>query len=241
MRLKVGWEVAVNVGLRLAARSAALQSAPNERRRGTRESRMRQLHNPRSTVRSAVALSLVLTVATGLMACSSSGSSTVGKIEKYLVADVPSEFTQQDDDLAGTGPTDLAKAANDAGFSGAATFLQQAGFVAEYQRLWTTNDFRSTIYVRLAQFSAQAGAASYCAKLAELLRDKVATPTSFSVDAMTGAIGVRASDRDGSASAVFAAKGRWCVEALWGGTNELPAEEQIAKATSLFRQQYDKL
>ena len=202
---------------------------------------MSQLHNPGSVPRGALLLTFVLTLVAGLAACGSSGSSSSSKIEKYLVADVPAEFTQQDDDLAGTGPTDLAKAAADAGFNGAAAFLQQAGFVAEHQRIWTTGDFRSTIFVRLSQFGADAGAAQYCSKLAELLRGKAAAPTDFTVDGVPGAVGVRASDRAGSASAVFAPKGRWCVEALWGGTNDVPADEQIAKATGLFRQQYDKL
>lgn len=202
---------------------------------------MRQLHNSGTTARTGVLFTLGLALVAGLVSCSSSGSSSNSKIEKYLVADVPAEFTQQDDDLAGTGPTDLAKAAADAGFNGSAAFLEQAGFVAEHQRLWTTGDFRSTIYVRLAQFGADAGAAQYCSKLAELLRGKTSAPTAFTVDAVSGAVGVRASDRDGSASAVFATKGRWCVEVLWGGTNDVPADEQIAKATALFRQQYDKL
>ena len=51
-----------------------------------------------------------------------------------IIRDVPMEFSLQDDDLAGTGPTDLDKAAADAGFDGAKRFLEEAGFEREYQR-----------------------------------------------------------------------------------------------------------
>ncbi len=158
-----------------------------------------------------------------------------------IIRDVPMEFSLQDDDLAGTGPTDLDKAAADAGFDGAKRFLEEAGFEREYQRIWTTNNFGSTIYIRIAEFAARNGAQLYCSRLAEIVRAKTSTPEAFAVDGVPSAIGVRGTDRDGSASAVFAVKDKRCVEVLWGGTNDVPAAEQIRKATELFNRQYAAL
>ena len=155
-----------------------------------------------------------------------------------IIRDVPMEFSLQDDDLAGTGPTDLDKAA---GFDGAKRFLEEAGFEREYQRIWTTNNFGSTIYIRIAEFAARNGAQLYCSRLAEIVRAKTSTPEAFAVDGVPSAIGVRGTDRDGSASAVFAVKDKRCVEVLWGGTNDVPAAEQIRKATELFNRQYAAL
>jgi len=172
---------------------------------------------------------------------SSTDPALVDPVGTLIIRDVPTEFSLQDDDLAGTGPTDLDEAAADAGFDGAKRFLEEAGFEREYQRIWTTNNFGSTIYIRLAEFAARSGAQLYCSRLAEIVRAKTSTPEAFAVDGVPSAIGVRGTDRDGSASAVFAVKDKRCIEVLWGGTNDVPAAEQIRKATELFNRQYAAL
>jgi hypothetical protein len=155
-----------------------------------------------------------------------------------ILRDVPDGFSLQDDDLVGTGTTTLDQAAANAAFDGAKKFLEELGFRREYQRLWTTNDFGSTIYIRLAEFDTGSGAQRYCSRIAEIMRAKTSTPEAFVVDGVPSAIGVRGVDRDGSGSAVFAAKGTRCVEVLWGGTNDVPSTEQIGKVTELFNRQY---
>ena len=169
---------------------------------------------------------------------SSTDPAVVDSVGTLIIRDVPAEFSLQDDDWVGAGPTDLNKAAADAGFDGAKRFLEEAGFEREYQRIWTTNNFGSTIYIRLAEFATRNGAQLYCSRLAEILRAKTSTPEAFAVDGVPSAIGVRGADRDGSASAVFAVKDKRCIEVLWGGTNDLSAKEQIRKATELFNRQY---
>jgi len=172
---------------------------------------------------------------------SSTDPALADPVGTLIIRDVPTEFSLQDDDLFGTGPTDLDKAAADAGFDGAKRFLEEAGFEREYQRIWTTNNFGSTIYIRIAEFGTRNGAQLYCSRLAELVRAKTSAPEAFAVDGVPSAIGVRGTDRDGSASAVFAVKDKRCIEVLWGGTNDVPAAEQIRKATELFNRQYAAL
>ena len=155
-----------------------------------------------------------------------------------IIPDVPTGFSLQDEGFVGTGPTDIDKAAADAAFDGAKKFLEDIGFEREYQRLWTTNDFGSTIFIRIAGFETASGAQRYCSRIAEIMRSKAPAPEAFVVDGVPGALGVRGIDRDGSASAVFATKERRCVEVLWGGTNDVPSAEQIGNVTELFKRQY---
>ena len=159
-------------------------------------------------------------------------------VGRLLLDTVPSGYIQQDDDLAGTGPKDLAAAAVDDGAPDAIAFLGGVGFERGYQRLWTTQDYRSTIYLHISVLGSNDGAVAYCRRLADNLRRKATTVDEFAVDGVPGAVGVRGGAADGAASAVFAARGSRCVEVLVGGTTDIPAGEQIAQVKALFRQQY---
>ena len=162
-------------------------------------------------------------------------------VGRLLLDTMSNDFIQQDDDLAGTGPKDLAAAAADDGAADAVQFLEGVGFVRGYQRLWTTQDFRSTIYLHLTVLGSDDGAVAYCGRLAENFRRKATTLDEFTVSDVPGAVGLRGGASDGAASAVFASRGPRCVEVLVGGTTDIPAAEQIAQVSKLFVQQYAKV
>lgn len=76
-----------------------------------------------------------------------------------VVEDVPG-FSQEPDSTGGTGPSDLAKAISDDGQPDADRVLNETGFRAGYQRLWSNNaDDRLVIFVY--EFCKEDGAQSY--------------------------------------------------------------------------------
>lgn len=159
-------------------------------------------------------------------------------VGKYLIRDVPGGFRVQEDDLANTGPADLGGAIEEDGADDAKAFLEGIGYQHGYRRLWATNDFGRSLYISLDLLGDEAGATAYCARAAANMRAKATTTSDFTVDGHPKAIGVRASDESGSASAVFEGKGKWCVEALIAGTNDVPMADQQTQAIDAFLLQY---
>lgn len=82
-------------------------------------------------------------------------------LEALLISSVPVAFTRVDDNEAGTGPSDLAKAVSDDGRSDAEAVLTEAGFMGGYQRAWQTDDQSTFVVVFLYQFSSPEGAVAY--------------------------------------------------------------------------------
>lgn len=162
-------------------------------------------------------------------------------VGKYLITSVPKGYRVQDDDLANTGAADLARAAEEDGASDAQSFLEGIGYQHGYRRIWATQDFGRSIYVALDLLSNEAGAKAYCERTAQNMRNKASLVEGFGVEGRANAVGVRVSDESGSASAVFEAKGSWCIEVLSAGTNDIPAASQREQAATLFLAQYDAL
>lgn len=160
---------------------------------------------------------------------------------KYLITSVPKGYRVQDDDLANTGAADLTRAAEEDGASDARSFLEGIGYQHGYRRIWATQDFGRSIYVALDLLANEAGAKAYCERTAQNMRNKASLVEAFGVEGRPTAVGVRVSDESGSASAVFEAKGSWCIEVLAGGTNDVPVASQREQAASLFLAQYDAL
>jgi len=159
-------------------------------------------------------------------------------VGKFLISSVPEGFRLQDDTLANTGPADLGLAADEDGAPDAKAFLEGIGYQHGYRRIWATNDFGRSLYISLDLLGNESGATAYCARAAENMRGKATTTSNFTVDGHPQAIGVRASDESGSASAVFESKGAWCVEVLVAGTNDVPMADQQAQASEVFLLQY---
>lgn len=159
-------------------------------------------------------------------------------VGRYLISTVPEGFSLQSDEFAGTGQVGLDLAVEEDGASDARSFLESVGYVSGYRRMWGTNDLGRTLFVALDLLGDDAGATAYCARAAETMRKRGTVASAFDVAGHPEAIGVRASDGSGSASAVFAAKGRWCVEALMGGTNDIPMADQQQQAIDTFLLQF---
>jgi hypothetical protein len=109
--------------------------------------------------------------------------STAGSLEDLLITSVPEGFVQIDDDVADTGPSDLAKAVRDDGGPDAEAVLTDAGFVGGYQRSWQTEDASGLIIVFLYQFSDASGASSYGDRMIETFdNDPTFEAVPFDVD-----------------------------------------------------------
>ena len=87
-------------------------------------------------------------------------SAATDAVAAKLIDQIPG-FKLQPDNVGDTGPSDLAKAADDDGSTNARQTLTQAGFVAGYQRLFTNDSGDTMFALALYEFSSSTGAADY--------------------------------------------------------------------------------
>jgi hypothetical protein len=138
-------------------------------------------------------------------------------LEPLLITAVPAGYVQQADSVGDTGPSDLAKAISDDGNADAQTVLTKDGFVHGYQRLWQ-NAGQNQIVLFLYQFSAAAGATSYAERsVSQVTSDPSVKTTSFSVPGVPTAVGLEATDSNGSGAVVVFDKGVYLVQIAVNG------------------------
>jgi hypothetical protein len=153
----------------------------------------------------------------------------VGSLASLLITSVPDGFPQQIDTVADTGPTDLAKAAQDDNSTNARRALLVTGFVRGFQRLWTgvdsdSNDSQNFIF--LYEFQSAKGAQGYADhwRITDVQNASGAAPTTFSPAYMPGSVGLRIQDKTGSTGVVIFSKGVYAVRAIVnGGSRANPA------------------
>ncbi len=165
-----------------------------------------------------------------------------------ILSEVPGGFALQPDDVADTGPTNLAKAAlDDVGCNAtcnARKVLVDAGFVRGYQRQWTgvdaNGDALNQDFVFLYQFRTPEGAQAYAQhwRVTLLTTNQGAALLSFTPALIPGANGLRVQDKLGSTGIVFFAKGPYAVQALVNGGPDI---DQSGPASQLAAQQYLRL
>jgi hypothetical protein len=168
-------------------------------------------------------------------------------LRSLIPTEVPSGFPRKPDSAADTGPTDLKKAAaDDVLSSDPRQALVNARFLRGYQRQWAAEGGAANIvtaaqnFLFLYQFATPEGASSYVThwRTAILAQNTGPTPVSFSPLNIPGAIGLRASDVDGSSGVVLFAKGPYAVEALVTGRANI---DQSLAASALALAQYVRL
>jgi hypothetical protein len=164
-----------------------------------------------------------------------------------ILATVPSGYARDPDDVGQTGPTDAAKAAQDDVSRTARHALVVTGFVAGYQRQWTSPDGYTIDTDFLYQFQSAKGAQGYAQHWQDtLLRTN---QQSFALQSFTpafipGGSGLEGRDKTGSTAVVIFAKGLYAVEATVNAGTALPgavAVDESGAATSLAAAQYSKL
>jgi hypothetical protein len=164
---------------------------------------------------------------------------TYEDLAKALNIAAPEGYLLQPDQVGDTGPSDIVKASRDDGGEDAADFLARTGFLRGYQRMWSrsaSDDF----VVYLYQFGDNAGAVEYTNRLTA----SATTPTSgvtierFDVPAISGAVGVNASDPTFATSSVSFVKGPYSVQIEVNGKT-LTGLQPLASA--LAEEQYSRL
>ena len=170
----------------------------------------------------------------------------VDPLGAMMVGDIPG-YTRQPDDIADTGPTNLAKAAlDDVGCNlscDARGELTSSGFVRGYQRGWTNLDAsgqEAQNFVFLYQFASPTGAQGYAAHWRDTLltTNQGAAVQEFTPPFVPGAIGLRVADKSGSTGIAIFAKGPYAVKAQVTASPEL---DESGPATSLAALQFQRL
>jgi hypothetical protein len=163
-----------------------------------------------------------------------------------ILATVPSGYNRQNDDIAQTGPTNLAQAADVDQSPSARRALLVTGFVTGYQRQWTSPDGFTVDQVFLYEFQSPKGAQGYAQHWRDTLvsTNQVGTVlNSFTPAFVPGAFGLKEGDKIGSTAVVMYAKGSYAVEATVNGgvaASGAPVD-QSGPATALALAQYQSL
>lgn len=148
-------------------------------------------------------------------------------LEPLVLVDAPTGFTAADDEVGGTGATDLDAAAADTGDPAAvAAALADAGFTRGWQRLWVGGDEdEDELFMLVYEFADAAGAESFLERTA----GDVATGDEgvFEVPTLPDAVGISA-DADGLAvTAVTATTGRYLVQVIGDGPAPGPSRGTV--------------
>ena len=112
--------------------------------------------------------SLSTTTTTRVVACVA-GDLDPRQLAPSMIEDVP-DFAREPDDVGNTGPSDLGKAILDDGAPDAERVLNETGFRAGYQRLWT-NATGDELAVFVYQFCKEDGARRYASRTPDLFAD----------------------------------------------------------------------
>jgi hypothetical protein len=172
-------------------------------------------------------------------------------LEPLLITELPSGYARQPDDVGDTGPSDLAKAANDDGGEDALEFYEGNGFIAGYQRMWgmgitreddgTANlDDAEIVVVFLYAFQQPQGAEATLQRTVDALESRASQGvTAFEPDGIPGAKGFAGGDpSEGYGAFVLFTKGSLIVQMLVGSQNATGSREL---ANALAVDQYDRL
>ena len=162
------------------------------------------------------------------------------QIADLILTNGPAGFVRQPDEVGDTGPTNLAKAADDDNSADAHEALVSAGFDTGYQRLWTNVDQAgSTLnqdYLFVYRFKSPEGAQAWAQhwQTTLLTTNGKTKVQSFVPDLIPGAVGISAvSAKQGSTGVVLFTKDQYAVQALvvgGPGVNQSSAADDIAYA-----------
>jgi len=178
---------------------------------------------------------------------STQATSPASSLATLILATVPNGFTRQPDDVGQTGPTDITKAALDDVSRTARHALVVTGFVAGYQRQWTSSDGYTIDTDFLYQFQTDKGAQGY----AQHWRDTLLQTNqpgfalqSFTPAFIPGGYGLEGRDKTGSTAVVILAKDVYAVEVTVNAGTASPgsvAGDQSGAATAIAVAQSSRL
>jgi hypothetical protein len=170
---------------------------------------------------------------------STTAAKSMADLAKKLNISVPDGYMLQPDAVGDTGPSDLEKAVRDDGEDDARDVLTRTRFVRGYQRQWSRSE-DDEIVAYVYQFADHAGAVEYTNRLTAdpVPQTAGANVDKFSVDSITGSVGVNGSDPNFATSSVTFVKGPYSVQMVVNGSTLTGLETLVS---ALAEEQYSRL
>ena len=170
---------------------------------------------------------------------STSAAKSMDELAKKLNISVPDGYMLQPDAVGDTGPSDLEKAVRDDGEDDARDVLTRTRFVRGYQRQWSRSE-NDEIVSYVYQFADHAGAVEYTNRLTADAGAQTAgvNVDKFSVDTISGSVGVNGADRNFATSSVTFVKGPYSVQVVVNGSTPTGLESLVS---ALAEEQYSRL
>ena len=170
---------------------------------------------------------------------SNTAAKSMDDLAKKLNISVPDGYMLQPDEVGDTGPSDLEKAVRDDGEDDARDVLTRTRFVRGYQRQWSRSE-DDEIVSYVYQFADHAGAVEYTSRLTADAATQTAgvNVEKFSVDSISGSVGVNGSDRNFATSSVTFVKGPYSVQVVVNGSTPTGLESLVS---ALAEEQYSRL
>ena len=158
-------------------------------------------------------------------------------LESLILTTVPSGLQRQPDNVADSGPVDLAKAIQDEVASDAAETLRTAGFLSGYQRTWADATQLEENVVFLYRFASATGAARYAShRLSEFATSSTGTSFTPFLVFLPSAGGLQVEGPTSSVAVVVFSKGVYSVEAVsTSGTHSDQSPIAAALAVAQYR------
>ena len=169
----------------------------------------------------------------------STAAKSMDDLAKKLNISVPDGYMLQPDEVGDTGPSDLEKAVRDDGEDDARDVLTKTRFVHGYQRQWSRSE-DDEIVSYVYQFADHDGAVEYTTRLTADAATQTAgvSVDKFSVDSISGSVGVNGSDRNFATSSVTFVKGPYSVQVVVNGSTPTGLESLVS---ALAEEQYSRL
>ena len=170
---------------------------------------------------------------------STTAARSMDELAKKLNISVPDGYMLQPDEVGDTGPSDLEKAVHDDGEDDAREVLTRTRFVRGYQRQWNRSE-DDEIVSYVYQFADHAGAVEYTNRLTADVGAQTAGVNidKFSVDTISGSVGVNGSDPNFATSSVTFVKGPYSVQVVVNGSTPTGLETLVS---ALAEEQYSRL
>jgi hypothetical protein len=170
---------------------------------------------------------------------STAAAKSMDDLAKKLNISVPDGYMLQPDEVGDTGPSDLEKAVRDDGEADARDVLTRTRFVRGYQRQWSRSE-DDEIVSYVYQFADHAGAMEYTSRLTADAATQTAGVSldKFSVDTISGSVGVNGSDPDFATSSVTFVKGPYSVQVVVNGSTPTGLQSLVS---ALAEEQYSRL
>lgn len=147
-------------------------------------------------------------------------------LEPLVVDKAPAGFALADDDVGGTGATDLTEAVADSPDQAGGDALVEAGFVRGWQRLWVSEDGNDELFLLVYELASPEAAQALLERIAGAPAEEGGEGV-FDVPAIPGAVGVAGGGEGLAVHAVVFATGPYLVQVIGNGPEPGPSQGTV--------------